>query len=308
MSDSDVPDQTQGSARSRSSSPLSLKGSILRGEWRRRIDLLHDRRILLIISGGIAAYKSLDLIRRLRERGAAVRAIMTAAATAFRDALVGRLAQRGQGLHRSVVADRRERDGAYPPVARGRPNRGGAGERRPDRAHGRGAGRRSGDDGVACLGQEGADRADDEFDDVGAPGDPGQSGHSRGARGGAHRAGLRRACLRRGRLGADGRAAGDCRRDRGDAGRGRAACRPAGIGDERADARADRPGALHLEPLLGQAGPRDRGGAERAGRRDGAGFGADAGAGAGRGPGRAGRDRRGNAGRLRSRVARPMSR
>src|SRR4051812_24488113 len=27
------------------------------------------RRILLIISGGIAAYKSLDLIRRLRERG-----------------------------------------------------------------------------------------------------------------------------------------------------------------------------------------------------------------------------------------------
>jgi phosphopantothenoylcysteine decarboxylase / phosphopantothenate---cysteine ligase len=45
--------------------------------------LLDDRRILLIISGGIAAYKSLDLIRRLRERGAAVRAIMTAAAAHF---------------------------------------------------------------------------------------------------------------------------------------------------------------------------------------------------------------------------------
>ena len=29
--------------------------------------MLQDRRILLIISGGIAAYKSLDLIRRLRE-------------------------------------------------------------------------------------------------------------------------------------------------------------------------------------------------------------------------------------------------
>src|SRR3954451_13979912 len=41
------------------------------------------RRILLIISGGIAAYKSLDLIRRLRERGAAVRCIMTAAAKHF---------------------------------------------------------------------------------------------------------------------------------------------------------------------------------------------------------------------------------
>jgi phosphopantothenoylcysteine decarboxylase/phosphopantothenate--cysteine ligase len=45
--------------------------------------LLQNRRILLIISGGIAAYKSLELIRRLRERGAAVRCIMTEAATHF---------------------------------------------------------------------------------------------------------------------------------------------------------------------------------------------------------------------------------
>jgi phosphopantothenoylcysteine decarboxylase/phosphopantothenate--cysteine ligase len=40
-------------------------------------------RILLIIGGGIAAYKSLDLIRRLRERGATVRVIMTEAAQKF---------------------------------------------------------------------------------------------------------------------------------------------------------------------------------------------------------------------------------
>ena len=45
--------------------------------------MLHDRRILLIISGGIAAYKSLELIRRLRERGAAVRCVMTQAAHHF---------------------------------------------------------------------------------------------------------------------------------------------------------------------------------------------------------------------------------
>ncbi len=45
--------------------------------------MLQGRRILLIISGGIAAYKSLELIRRLRERGAAVRAIMTRAAAEF---------------------------------------------------------------------------------------------------------------------------------------------------------------------------------------------------------------------------------
>jgi phosphopantothenoylcysteine decarboxylase/phosphopantothenate--cysteine ligase len=41
------------------------------------------KRILLIIGGGIAAYKSLDLIRRLRERGAAVRCILTKAGHAF---------------------------------------------------------------------------------------------------------------------------------------------------------------------------------------------------------------------------------
>jgi phosphopantothenoylcysteine decarboxylase/phosphopantothenate--cysteine ligase len=42
-----------------------------------------DRRVLMIIGGGIAAYKSLDLMRRLRERGAAVRAVMTDAAQEF---------------------------------------------------------------------------------------------------------------------------------------------------------------------------------------------------------------------------------
>jgi phosphopantothenoylcysteine decarboxylase / phosphopantothenate---cysteine ligase len=41
------------------------------------------RRVLLIIGGGIAAYKSLDLIRRLKERGIAVRCILTKAAEHF---------------------------------------------------------------------------------------------------------------------------------------------------------------------------------------------------------------------------------
>ncbi len=39
--------------------------------------------VLLIIGGGIAAYKSLDLIRRLKERGIAVRCILTKAAEHF---------------------------------------------------------------------------------------------------------------------------------------------------------------------------------------------------------------------------------
>jgi phosphopantothenoylcysteine decarboxylase/phosphopantothenate--cysteine ligase len=49
----------------------------------KRNDNAASRRILLIIGGGVAAYKSLDLIRRLRERGIAVRAIMTEAAQRF---------------------------------------------------------------------------------------------------------------------------------------------------------------------------------------------------------------------------------
>ena len=44
---------------------------------------LSRSRILLIISGGIAAYKSLELIRRLRDRGATVQVVMTAAARQF---------------------------------------------------------------------------------------------------------------------------------------------------------------------------------------------------------------------------------
>ena len=44
---------------------------------------LEKKRILLVIGGGIAAYKSLDLIRRLQERGARVRTILTKAGAEF---------------------------------------------------------------------------------------------------------------------------------------------------------------------------------------------------------------------------------
>ena len=44
---------------------------------------LASARILLIIGGGIAAYKSLELIRRLRDQGARVRVVMTKAASEF---------------------------------------------------------------------------------------------------------------------------------------------------------------------------------------------------------------------------------
>jgi len=44
---------------------------------------MQGKRILLIVGGGIAAYKSLDLVRRLKERGASVRAIITRGGAEF---------------------------------------------------------------------------------------------------------------------------------------------------------------------------------------------------------------------------------
>ena len=42
-----------------------------------------EKRVLLIVSGGIAAYKSLELARLLKKQGIAVRAVMTESATEF---------------------------------------------------------------------------------------------------------------------------------------------------------------------------------------------------------------------------------
>ena len=49
--------------------------------------MLEGKRILLIVSGGIAAYKGPDLVRRLRQRGAAVRCVLTAVGAEFVTAL-----------------------------------------------------------------------------------------------------------------------------------------------------------------------------------------------------------------------------
>ncbi|MEM9580606.1 MAG: bifunctional phosphopantothenoylcysteine decarboxylase/phosphopantothenate--cysteine ligase CoaBC [Pseudomonadota bacterium] len=63
--------------------------------------MLKGKRIILIIGGGIAAYKSLDLIRRLRERGAEVVPVLTRAGSEFVTPLsVSALA--GMEVHRDL--------------------------------------------------------------------------------------------------------------------------------------------------------------------------------------------------------------
>ena len=44
---------------------------------------MRGKSVLLIIGGGIAAYKSLELVRRLAERGVTTRAILTKAGAEF---------------------------------------------------------------------------------------------------------------------------------------------------------------------------------------------------------------------------------
>jgi len=62
--------------------PRAAPAAIVSRETGPRSDVFGPR-IVLIIGGGIAAYKCLELIRRLREAGIAVRAVMTRAAQEF---------------------------------------------------------------------------------------------------------------------------------------------------------------------------------------------------------------------------------
>ena len=63
---------------------------------------LVNKRVLLGVTGGIAAYKSADLVRRLREAGAQVRVVMTDAATEFVTELTFQ-AVSGQPVHRHLL-------------------------------------------------------------------------------------------------------------------------------------------------------------------------------------------------------------
>ena len=62
---------------------LTARSSLPEPQFADRPSPADARRALLIIGGGIAAYKSLDLIRRLQDRGLTVRCILTKAAQEF---------------------------------------------------------------------------------------------------------------------------------------------------------------------------------------------------------------------------------
>ncbi|AWN38510.1 bifunctional phosphopantothenoylcysteine decarboxylase/phosphopantothenate--cysteine ligase CoaBC [Methylobacterium radiodurans] len=78
---------------------------------------LADRRILLVIGGGIAAYKTLDLIRRLRERGASVCPVLTAGAQEFVTPLAA-AALAGERAHTDLFDRAEEADIGHIKLAR----------------------------------------------------------------------------------------------------------------------------------------------------------------------------------------------
>jgi phosphopantothenoylcysteine decarboxylase/phosphopantothenate--cysteine ligase len=77
----------------------------------------NGNRVLLIIGGGIAAYKSLDLIRRLQDHGANVRCILTAAAQKFVTALAA-AALSGERVHTDLFDPHSEFDVGHIRLAR----------------------------------------------------------------------------------------------------------------------------------------------------------------------------------------------
>ncbi|HEU0147617.1 MAG TPA: bifunctional phosphopantothenoylcysteine decarboxylase/phosphopantothenate--cysteine ligase CoaBC [Bradyrhizobium sp.] len=63
--------------------PAIASRPVLPNDVPERSGVTGEARVTLIIGGGIAAYKALDLIRRLKERGIRVRCVLTEAATQF---------------------------------------------------------------------------------------------------------------------------------------------------------------------------------------------------------------------------------
>ena len=143
---------------------------------------LSRARILLIISGGIAAYKSLELIRRLKDRGATVQVVMTAAARQFISPLSAATLS-GQAVRDDLFSLTDEAAIGHIELSRAADLIVDcAGERQYSGPDGRRSCRRYGDHVVAGDRQTRARGPGDERQDVAAPGDPPQSRSPQGRR------------------------------------------------------------------------------------------------------------------------------
>ena len=109
----------------------------------RAVSAAGEAHVTLIIGGGIAAYKALDLIRRLKERHINVRCVLTKAAQQFVTPLAAS-ALSHERVYTDLFDADSEFDAGHIRLGAGmRSDRGGAGDRRPDGEDGAGPCRRS---------------------------------------------------------------------------------------------------------------------------------------------------------------------
>ena len=240
-------------------------------------------RVLLMVSGGIAAYKSCFLARLLQQSGFSLRVAMTEAATQF----VGPVTMRaltghpvatdlwGEGQSEALDHIEYARWADLVVVAPGDGQPAGQGRRRHRRRHRH--------DPAAGVSRPGADGSGHERQHVAPPGGAGQPGAAGRARRGLRGPRQRLAGLRHRGHGPHGRARGDHGRGAGAGGgpararRGRrwpprrTLGRTPGHRDRRAHPRTHRPGARADQPLQRRHGLRPgrrRGGRRRRGHPD----------------------------------------
>ena len=79
---------------------------------------MQGKRILLIVGGGIAAYKACELIRLIRKAGGSVRCVLTAGGAQFVTPMTLAALVRAAGPHQPLGPQGRGRDGPYPAVSR----------------------------------------------------------------------------------------------------------------------------------------------------------------------------------------------
>ena len=238
---------------------------------------LSSRRVLLIVSGGIAAYKALELIRLLRGRGCGVGCVLTEAGAQFVTPLSLQALSESK-VYTDLFSLTDESEMGHIQLSRSA-DLVVVAPASADILAKMAAGPcgRSGLHIAAGHRQAGAGRAGDECSDVAARGDAGEHGAARCARHPCRGAG--RGCdgVQRIRSWPACRTTGDPGGDRGTARPGGAACREACVGHQRTDARADRSGALHRQPLqrtagsCDRSGPRGTGGPRDVGQRAGVG-------------------------------------
>ena len=167
-------------------------------------------RVLLGVSGGIAAYKSAELVRRLRSRGHEVRCALTRSAVSFVTPLTLEVLSGHPRLPGGVPRRHRlGRGGAHHRRGLGRGAVRGPGDHPRPRPAGPRARRRLPDHDRARLRRSGGGRARHALRDVGAGGDAAARRDAEAARRLVRRSGRGAARLGRGGHGADGRAGGD---------------------------------------------------------------------------------------------------